>query len=145
MSEDIFHVGVKAIIQNDKGQILLLEKNPKKRSGFNPPHWDLPGGRLKKGNQLLQALKREVQEEIGIRDLKIIRLLDVSISNFRVHLKDGSDVGLILFTYLCKSGSNVTKLVDDEHQTLKWCNKNDAIKLLKVKFADSLIDQIKKI
>jgi len=141
--EDVFHLGVKALIQNKKSQILLLEKNPKKRSGFNPPHWDLPGGRLKKGDRLDQALLREVKEEIGIKDLQIIKLIDSSISKFRVHLRT-YDVGLILFTYLCSSNTPA-QILDDEHQTMKWCNKNEAVKLLKLKFADSLIEQIKKL
>lgn len=141
--EDIFHLGVKALIQNEKGQILLLEKNPKKRSGLNPPHWDLPGGRLRKGDELEQTLSREVEEEVGIKDLKVIKLLDASISKFRVHLKT-ADVGLILFTYLCRTNSPA-QLLDDEHQAMKWCSRNEATKLLNLKFADSLIEQIKKL
>ncbi|EKD85117.1 MAG: hypothetical protein ACD_38C00081G0002, partial [uncultured bacterium] len=29
MNEDIFHLGIKAITRNKKGQILILENNPK--------------------------------------------------------------------------------------------------------------------
>lgn len=43
--EDTFHLGVKAIFRNPNKEMLLLER----RSNFNQNYWDLPGGRLQKG------------------------------------------------------------------------------------------------
>lgn len=48
MNEEIFHLGVKALINNNKRKILLLEKNSAISKSTNPEHWDLPGGRLDK-------------------------------------------------------------------------------------------------
>ncbi|OGE29479.1 hypothetical protein A2867_00730 [Candidatus Daviesbacteria bacterium RIFCSPHIGHO2_01_FULL_40_11] len=142
MNEDIFHLGIKAITRNKKGQILILENNPKNSSSLNPPHWDLPGGRLKKGDSIESTLQRELKEEIGIKDVNIIKFLDASISNFR--MPAGKQiVGLILFTYLCSiKNPSLVKLIDDEHLQFKWANPKEAAKLLKLKFSKELSEKI---
>lgn len=53
--------GISAIIENDQGQILLVKR-------ANDPHigeWDLPGGFIKTGEDAVDALKREILEELG--------------------------------------------------------------------------------
>ena len=59
-------VGVKVIIRNDNGDVLLL----KRTSQFLLPadseaSWDIPGGRIEPDESLRDALAREVNEEIG--------------------------------------------------------------------------------
>lgn len=49
MSEDIFHLGIKALIRNNDGKILLLQVNPQKLRGKQTDYWDLPGGPGPKG------------------------------------------------------------------------------------------------
>jgi mutator protein MutT len=56
-----FTVTAGAIIFNDAGQVLLLKHRFRAGSG-----WGLPGGFLEKGEQPLDALKRELCEEIGM-------------------------------------------------------------------------------
>ena len=56
-----FTVTAGALIFNDAGEILLLKHRFRAGSG-----WGLPGGFLEKGEQPLEALKRELREEIGI-------------------------------------------------------------------------------
>lgn len=142
MNEARFHLGIKALIRNKKGQILILEKNPKGRSGLNPPHWDLPGGRLKNGDDIEKTLKREVEEEIGIRNIKIIEFFDASLSKFRVY-DDKEIVGLIFFTFLCsiKNPEDV-KLTDVEHSNFKWADKKEAARRLLPKFSKELAKKI---
>lgn len=143
MNEATFHLAVKAIIRNKKGRILVLENNPKNESGLNPPHWDLPGGRIKKGGIIETTLKREVEEEIGVKDIKIIKFIDASISNFIIRVGKQT-VGLILLTYLCSIRNPAqVELTDDEHIQLQWVSPKKAAKLLKVKFSDSLAEKIK--
>ncbi|HEV2403361.1 MAG TPA: NUDIX domain-containing protein [Candidatus Saccharimonadales bacterium] len=52
--EDIFHLGVKALLKNDKGEILLLQVNPAKLNGKRTDYWDLPGGRVQKGQTVMK-------------------------------------------------------------------------------------------
>jgi 8-oxo-dGTP diphosphatase len=56
-----FTVTAGAIIFNDAGQVLLLKHRFRAGSG-----WGLPGGFLEAGEQPLDALKRELREEIGL-------------------------------------------------------------------------------
>ena len=56
-----FTVTAGALIFNDSGQILLLKHRFRAGSG-----WGLPGGFLEKGEQPLEALRRELREEIGL-------------------------------------------------------------------------------
>jgi len=56
-------VAGKAIIRKDV-QILLLQRSSK--SGFDPDLWELPGGKIDYGENLVDALEREVKEEVGL-------------------------------------------------------------------------------
>ena len=56
-----FTVTAGAIILNDSKQILLLKHRFRAGSG-----WGLPGGFLEKGEQPLDALRRELREEIHL-------------------------------------------------------------------------------
>lgn len=143
MKEDIFHLGIKALIRNKKGQILLLNTNLATFAGPIEPHWDLPGGRIHRDESIEQALVREVEEEIGVKNIKIIKFLDASISKIRITKKD---FGLILFTYLCSIDNlkNI-RLTDNEHVEFKWVSSKKAAKLLSIKFADSLVETIKNL
>ncbi|WP_156517816.1 NUDIX domain-containing protein, partial [Achromobacter ruhlandii] len=63
MSDKIIDVAAGLILRPDG--MLLLGQRPEGKpwSGW----WELPGGKLEPGETVLQALARELQEEIGIR------------------------------------------------------------------------------
>ena len=56
-----FTVTAGAIVFNDAGQVLLLKHRFRAGSG-----WGLPGGFLEAGEHPLDALRRELREEIGM-------------------------------------------------------------------------------
>jgi 8-oxo-dGTP pyrophosphatase MutT (NUDIX family) len=57
------YIAQKALIENDKGQILLVQYPSDDHSAAGK--WDLPGGRLNENETALEGLTREVFEEIG--------------------------------------------------------------------------------
>jgi mutator protein MutT len=63
-----FTVTAGAVIFNDKGEVLLLKHRFRPGSG-----WGLPGGFIEKGEQPIDALRRELREEIGLEidDVKV--------------------------------------------------------------------------
>jgi 8-oxo-dGTP diphosphatase len=57
-----FTVTAGSVIFNQQGQVLLLKHRFRAGSG-----WGLPGGFIKKGEQPLDALRRELEEEIALK------------------------------------------------------------------------------
>lgn len=56
-----FTVTAGAVIFNDKHEVLLLKHRFRAGSG-----WGLPGGFMEQGEQPIDALRRELREEIGL-------------------------------------------------------------------------------
>lgn len=144
MNEDIFHLGIKALIRDKIGQILLLKINPKKLIGIKKSYWDIPGGRIHRGSTVEQTLKREISEETGIKSITSIKPLAMVLSNIRIPMGD-SDVGLILSIYDCENGDSNKIILSDEHIEVKWFSPKDASRLLKVKYPKMFTDLIKNL
>lgn len=62
------------VVKNAEGKVLLIFRNGK---------WDLPKGKIDKGETPKQAAVREVEEETGISGLKIIRALEPSYHTYK--------------------------------------------------------------
>lgn len=61
----ILQVGVKILLKNSEGKYLLARRNPKKYPEVGPK-WDIIGGRINPGSALIENLKREIKEEVGL-------------------------------------------------------------------------------
>jgi len=59
-------VAVGAVIEDDKGRILLVRHVPE-REGFWKGKWICPGGRLETGESIADGIKREVMEETNLK------------------------------------------------------------------------------
>jgi len=57
-------IGVGALIWDDKGRVLLVRHHP--RTGWDPEKWFTPGGVIEEGELPEEALRREIQEEVGL-------------------------------------------------------------------------------
>lgn len=143
--EDIFHLGIKALLRNEEGRVLLLKVNPKKLRGEQRDYWDLPGGRIQKGDSVLDTLRREVEEEIGVTSLGEAAEVGMVLSNIRIPLSDETSAGLILGVYACEmpKGANIT--LSDEHTAYDWFTPKEAAELLRVKYPGSFCDTISRI
>ena len=58
--EDSYHLGVKALIRNERGEILLLKVNVAKLRNATIAYWDIPGGRVQRGDTVETTLHREI-------------------------------------------------------------------------------------
>ena len=63
---------VAAIIQDEQGRILVSQRSLDSKA--YPGKWQIPGGKVEPGEELLTALKREVKEET---DLEITAINDL--------------------------------------------------------------------
>lgn len=68
-------VGIGALIQNDQGHILIGLRN---HTGHGSGEWCFPGGHLEFGETLIEAARRETQEESGLEidEFKLISVAD---------------------------------------------------------------------
>lgn len=57
-SDGFFQVSVKGLCRDEHGRVLMIQE----RNGV----WELPGGRLQTGEDVIAGLKRECQEEMGL-------------------------------------------------------------------------------
>jgi 8-oxo-dGTP pyrophosphatase MutT (NUDIX family) len=142
-----FHLGVKALLQNEDGEVLLLEVNPDRLSDDDTAYADLPGGRIEERDLVEETLLREVEEETGIdpEQLMIGEEIDTSVSNIEIPVGDGEKVGLILSTYRCElavPADEVDIRLSDEYQEYAWVPKEELTRQLTFKFADSLIEEL---
>ena len=146
MNEDSkFYIGIKALIINEKNEILLLRAGPEERKHTKIDFWDLPGGRIKANHDIENTLRREVKEELGIseEDIEIDDIFDATISNFRkLH---GEDISLMLIVYRCRLPSIKEFRLSDEHSEWRWINIDEAKKLLGIKFAKSFVEKLDKL
>ena len=145
MNEDCFHLGIKAIIRNQKGEILLLKVNPAEFKGHKgEPYWDVPGGRIQKGNSIGETLKRELKEETGITSLSQFKPFSMVISKIRIPTKTGG-VGLILSSYVCDVGDVREIKLSREHTEAKWFSKEESAQLLRFKYPAEFLSKIKSL
>ena len=140
--EDVFHLGIKGLVQNGPGRILLLKVNPKHLAGAD--YWDLPGGRVQKGDSVEITLRRELQEELGVDEVHSIKPLGMVLSIIRIPVGQG-DVGLILSVYTCDLGEDAELKMSDEHIDMQWFDKEQAADLLRVKYPPEFCELIRNL
>lgn len=103
----LFKVNHNAIIQNNSGEILVLQTDGK---------WKLPGGRLEENETWLEGLRREIKEETGIENFTIEKILNVDLS-------DSGNTYIV--TFLCKIEDNPEIKLSDEHQKYAWVGEKE--------------------
>ena len=128
MIDKRFLIGVKALITNSKGEILVMRKVPRKASDRWKPFWDIPGGKIQRGG-IKETLIREASEELGISNLKIGGLYDVTMANFNVK-QHNEDLGLFFIVYKCKIPTSSKLKLSEEHNEYKWASPESAKELL---------------
>lgn len=66
MEDSLYRISVKALIQNETGQTLVV------RTGRDWG-WTLPGGGVEHGEDVQEGLRREILEEVGSHAIKVGR------------------------------------------------------------------------
>lgn len=110
--------------RNKLGKLeVLVLKRAKDRGGF----WQTVTGGIHVGENLLNAAKRELEEELSLSVKKVaytgFSYSFMATKDFRLHEH-------VCFTVLSHKQSLSMK-ISDEHDEYKWLSPNEAIKLLK--------------
>lgn len=103
------------VVQNSKGEVLLI---------FRRNMWDLPKGKLDKGETIEECALREVQEETGLTQLRLIQPFTVSYHVYdHHHKKTLKENHWFLMKY---SGDEVpTPQTEEDIEIVKWVNIED--------------------
>lgn len=143
MAEQHFQIGVKGLIRNSKGELLMVHL-PK--WGHNPDHWDLPGGRMDPGETFLDTLKRELKEELGVTYVGRPKQLMGMLTNITIPVGDNF-IPLIFIIYSTKvKDIKKIKLADDlKEDKLGWFKPKKAAELMTVKFTEEFCYLVSKL
>ncbi len=103
---------------------------------YQSGHWDFPKGHIEKEEKEVDTVKREVEEETGLKDLKIIEDLKEQIKYF-FKLKGQSIFKTVIF-YLAETKTKEVK-ISWEHIGYKWLPYEEAIEQLTFKNAKDVL------
>ncbi len=106
-------------VQDEKGRLLVIKRLGK---------WDLPKGKLDKGEGIPEAALREVEEECGIDELKILEPLEVTWHTYerkgRQHLKRTD--------WFLMEGSSEKKLTpetEEDIEEVRWMTRDEVARM----------------
>ena len=102
-------VVVAAIIQDEHGNFLCARRGDWKSL---PGKWEFPGGKANAGEELAQALVREIKEELSV-DIKVVREFDRTVTG---------DIELVCFVCDLVSEKPTTST---DHSELRWVSERD--------------------
>lgn len=137
-----FTLTIKAVILNDKNEVLLIKRPENDHHGAGK--WDLPGGGLEETERIPDGIKREIEEEVGIK-IKIENIIcinDFEEKHAEKHNVDSREVSTIGkgIRVLAYHESGEIKL-SDEHDEYEWVPLEKAAE----KFGDSDFEKDKKL
>ena len=122
----LFEIGLKAVIKDSDGKILLLKRSKPYvsdiQNGFPEKlRWDLPGGRVEPAETVVEALRREIKEETNLDFVEYNQIIDVHESFYhqgfhtvRIYF-DVTTVGVVT--------------VSEEHLEARYCDPKQLKKL----------------
>lgn len=104
-------LGVKIIVENDKGKILMV------RLSYAHKKWTFPGGGVGRKESFEEAAIRELREEVGIKTQRLIEIGEyTSDRNFKKN---------IVKCFYLKTDSFSVKIDNFEISESRWCNPGE--------------------
>ncbi|WP_150273879.1 NUDIX hydrolase [Paenibacillus tepidiphilus] len=122
MAWPVHIVAVGGLVESDEGKILLVQTM---RGG-----WVFPGGQVESGENLTDALVREIKEESGI-DVTVSSLVGVYSNTCVYKGIDGiTDIPTkVILDFTCKpTGGELT--TSDETTDSRWVDKDEVLNLI---------------
>lgn len=117
------------LVENKLGEVLLVQ------SSKNSNWWGLPQGGVNRGESLVNAAVRELQEETGIDTESIRYILGCGVNQIDIpnwEHRDGFQKGKRYYYFYfggCEPGVNI-KLQPEELSAYKWMHPTQAIEQL---------------
>ena len=122
------------LVKNAKGEYLFIFRNGK---------WDLPKGKLEKGETIKKCAKREVMEECGIKKLSVKKQLTTTYHIYKLKEKEVLKQ-TTWFEMECLDTSKLKPQTEEGITKVKWFKKENLKTVVKNTYP-SVIDVIEKI
>jgi len=124
MENKITHtISAGGVVLNQEGEVLVVSQHG--------TSWSLPKGHIEKGEEAIDAARREILEESGVRNLEFIKELG-TYERYRIG-RDGGENKSELKTitiYLFKTIDYNLKPIDPENPEARWIDKEEVVQLL---------------
>lgn len=109
------------IVQNEKKEILFIYRLEK---------WDLPKGKVEKGEDLQQCAIREVEEETGVTKLKLKNKVGETYHTYNAFGKHFLKISHWYYM-TCKNAQNLIPQTEEDITDIKWVKTKDIKEPLK--------------
>ncbi len=106
-------------LNNGEPEYLILQ--------YGAGHWDFPRGNVEVGEKDIDAAKREIAEETGIKNLEFVFGFREKVKFF--YRKKGKNIRKEVIYYLARTDTRDVHL-SFEHKNFKWVKFEDALKTL---------------
>ena len=118
-------VAVDGIIENDNNEILLVKDR-------NHGLYTVPGGQVEVGENLIEALKREIREEAGV-EVEVGKLICVSSNTCTYEGYNGYGMipTKVMFGFTCKYTIGELQTSDETSETI-WVKKEEVLNYISV-------------
>ena len=103
------------LVVNEKKEVLLIHRRGK---------WDLPKGKLDKGASLKECALREVEEETGLSDLELGKMLTLT---YHTYVEFGKHILKESHWYKmkCSSKQKLVPQTEEDITDIRWVKKTD--------------------
>lgn len=91
-------------------------------------YWGFAKGNIEENEDEKTTVKREIEEETGIKEIKFIP--EFKETESYTYKREGEQVFKKVIIYLVETSEKKVK-ISFEHESYRWCNLNEALKLLK--------------
>lgn len=128
------HVVAALIVQDrragDGPSVLICQRT---KDQFRPLKWEFPGGKIEPGEQPPQALRRELEEELGIR-----AKVGAEVAHSSHVYPDGRSVDLLFYVVRDYQGETQNLIFND----IRWVTLPE---LLKYDFLEADIELVRRL
>tara|TARA_B100002052_G_scaffold92097_1_gene84782 strand:+ start:514 stop:939 length:426 start_codon:yes stop_codon:yes gene_type:complete len=123
-------MNIKNLTESAGGIVLGIDK---KFVLVNQNHdsWSLPKGHIDPGENALDAAKREIYEESGIKKLKFVKKLG-HYERYKIGLDGKDDYSELkrIHLFLFSTSETVLNPIDPMNPEARWCDLEEALSLL---------------
>lgn len=121
--EAVHRTIVVGLVWNRRGELLLCQMSPHR--GVFPGQWGLPGGGIDDGERMVDALRRELREEIGI-EVEDVRPAFFKDATHEKVFADGrrGPVYMIFLLFHCRAVDE-TLILGDELIAYRWVREDE--------------------